>query len=167
MPGKVHGLRSLVGYSPWSRKESDTTERLHFTSLHFTSLQGSIYSHTMLIKTPLLHQSLDPCVFSFFLFLSFFLSFSFFLFLSFFSFFLSLSISLSPYFWLIPWSTKASSVTRGILASFLFSLSHHRLWTTRFQFNQGPTTAAQNRDSGTHGRFGRSNPRGAIEAGKY
>ena len=23
----------LVGYSPWGRKESDTTERLHFTSL--------------------------------------------------------------------------------------------------------------------------------------
>ena len=27
---KSHGLRSLVGYSPWGRKESDTTERLHF-----------------------------------------------------------------------------------------------------------------------------------------
>ena len=25
-----HGLRSLVGYSPWGRKESDTTEQLHF-----------------------------------------------------------------------------------------------------------------------------------------
>ena len=24
--GKVHGWRSLVGYSPWGRKESDTTE---------------------------------------------------------------------------------------------------------------------------------------------
>jgi len=23
-------------WSPWGRKESDTTERLHFTSLHFT-----------------------------------------------------------------------------------------------------------------------------------
>ena len=30
MPGKSHGLRSLVGYCPWGRKESDTTERLHF-----------------------------------------------------------------------------------------------------------------------------------------
>ena len=29
----------MVGYSPQGRKESDTTERLHFTSLHFTSLQ--------------------------------------------------------------------------------------------------------------------------------
>ena len=29
-PGKSHGQRSLVGYSPWGRKESDTTEQLHF-----------------------------------------------------------------------------------------------------------------------------------------
>ena len=28
-PGKSHGQRSLVGYSPWGRKESDTTEWLH------------------------------------------------------------------------------------------------------------------------------------------
>ena len=30
LPGKSHGLRSLVGYRPWGRKDSDTTERLHF-----------------------------------------------------------------------------------------------------------------------------------------
>ena len=30
MPGKSHGQRSLVGYSPWGRKESDMTERLHY-----------------------------------------------------------------------------------------------------------------------------------------
>ena len=29
LPGKSHGQRSLVGYSPWGRKES---ERLHFLS---------------------------------------------------------------------------------------------------------------------------------------
>ena len=34
LPGESHGRRSLVGYSPWGHKESDTTERLHFTSLH-------------------------------------------------------------------------------------------------------------------------------------
>ena len=34
LPGESHGGRSLVGYSPWGRKESDTTEQLHFTSLH-------------------------------------------------------------------------------------------------------------------------------------
>ena len=35
LPGKFHGLRSLVGYSPWDHKESDTTERLHFQLLFF------------------------------------------------------------------------------------------------------------------------------------
>ena len=30
LPGKSHGWRSLVDYSPWDCKESDTTERLHF-----------------------------------------------------------------------------------------------------------------------------------------
>ena len=30
LPGKFHGRRSVVGYSPWGRKESDTTELLHF-----------------------------------------------------------------------------------------------------------------------------------------
>ena len=30
LPGKSHGQRNLVGYSPWGRKESDTTEQLHF-----------------------------------------------------------------------------------------------------------------------------------------
>ena len=30
LPGKPHGQRSLIGYSPWGRKGSDTTEQLHF-----------------------------------------------------------------------------------------------------------------------------------------
>ena len=29
LPGKFHGQRSLVGYSPWGCKESDMTEQLH------------------------------------------------------------------------------------------------------------------------------------------
>ena len=33
LPGKSHGRRSLVGCTPWSRKESEMTERLHF---HFS-----------------------------------------------------------------------------------------------------------------------------------
>ena len=33
LPGKSHGQRSLVGWSPWGCSESDTTERLHF---HFS-----------------------------------------------------------------------------------------------------------------------------------
>ena len=30
LPGKSHGRRSLIGWSPWGRWGSDTTERLHF-----------------------------------------------------------------------------------------------------------------------------------------
>ena len=30
LPGKSHGRRNLVGYSPWGCKESDMTEWLHF-----------------------------------------------------------------------------------------------------------------------------------------
>ena len=29
LPRKSHGQRSLVGYSPWGHKESDTTEHAH------------------------------------------------------------------------------------------------------------------------------------------
>ena len=36
LPGKSHGRRSLVGYSPWSREESDTTEQLHFSLSLYT-----------------------------------------------------------------------------------------------------------------------------------
>ena len=32
LPGKFHGQRSLIGYSPWGLKKSDTTEGLHFLS---------------------------------------------------------------------------------------------------------------------------------------
>ena len=35
LPGKSHGQRSQIDYSPWGRKELDTTERLHF---HFPLL---------------------------------------------------------------------------------------------------------------------------------
>ena len=31
MQRTTHGQRSLVGYSPWDHKESDMTERLHFS----------------------------------------------------------------------------------------------------------------------------------------
>ena len=30
LPGESHGWRSLVGYSPWGGKESETTEQLNF-----------------------------------------------------------------------------------------------------------------------------------------
>ena len=32
LSGKLHGWRSLIGYSPWGHKELDTTEQLHFLS---------------------------------------------------------------------------------------------------------------------------------------
>ena len=35
--GKFHGQRSLAGYSPWGRKESDTTEQLSLTYLCYAA----------------------------------------------------------------------------------------------------------------------------------
>ena len=49
LPGKSHGWSSLIGYSPWGHKESDTTERLHFTiisiSLHTRELLPTLCPH--------------------------------------------------------------------------------------------------------------------------
>ena len=39
---KSHGQRGLVDYSPWDRKELDTTEQLHFTSLCRQKRKGRI-----------------------------------------------------------------------------------------------------------------------------
>ena len=46
LPGESHGERSLVGYSPWGHKESDTTERLHFLTFTFFDIaaQGETYA---------------------------------------------------------------------------------------------------------------------------
>ena len=41
LPGKSHGQKSLVGYSPWGHKESDTTERLHYP-LQYPGLENSM-----------------------------------------------------------------------------------------------------------------------------
>ena len=46
LPGKSHGRRNWLGYSPWGRKESDTTERLH-------SLTHCVHVHTVLISVVL------------------------------------------------------------------------------------------------------------------
>ena len=40
LPRKIHGWRSLVGYSPWGSKESDMTERLHFSLFKVWRLVG-------------------------------------------------------------------------------------------------------------------------------
>ena len=41
MPGKFHGWRSLVGYNPLGRKESDTTEQLHFQFTRYKSMPSA------------------------------------------------------------------------------------------------------------------------------
>ena len=43
LPGKSYGWRSLIGYRPWGRQESDTTERLHF-HFHCSSIAPSLNS---------------------------------------------------------------------------------------------------------------------------
>ena len=45
LPGKSHGRRSLVGYSPWGLKELGMTERLHF---HF-SLEKEMATHSSIL----------------------------------------------------------------------------------------------------------------------
>ena len=49
LPGKSHGQKSPVGYSPWGCKESDMTERLHFTSTEVKWLGKSLF--------PMLHYA--------------------------------------------------------------------------------------------------------------
>ena len=39
LPGKLHGQRSLVGYSPWGRRESDMTECTPCTQLIYTLIK--------------------------------------------------------------------------------------------------------------------------------
>ena len=48
LPGKFHEWRSLVGYTPWGRKQSDTTERLHF---HFPLCHFSLPNEKTLEST--------------------------------------------------------------------------------------------------------------------
>ena len=42
LPGEFHGQRSLVGYSPWGRKESNTTEQLAQKLLTLEQMQISV-----------------------------------------------------------------------------------------------------------------------------
>ena len=48
LPGKSHGQRSLVGFSPWGRKESNTTERLPFL-FHFHALEKEMATHSSVL----------------------------------------------------------------------------------------------------------------------
>ena len=56
--GKSHGQRSLEGYSPWSRKESDMTEHTHthtqnLYSVSFLASEGFLMLPANLDKYPL------------------------------------------------------------------------------------------------------------------
>ena len=53
LPGESHGWRSLVGYSPWGHKESDTTEWLHF---HFDIIRKQIFLFPELEACEILHE---------------------------------------------------------------------------------------------------------------
>ena len=54
LPGESHGQRSLAGYSPWGRKESDTTEATEHTHVPDTALQiWDVLTHFILTMTSL------------------------------------------------------------------------------------------------------------------
>ena len=60
LAGKPHGWRSLVGYSPWSHKESDPTEWLNF-NYQFSSVQ---FSHSVVSDSLWPHElqhARPPC----------------------------------------------------------------------------------------------------------
>ena len=42
LPGEFHRQRSLMGYSPWDRKESDTTEQLFKTTINTTKVSITV-----------------------------------------------------------------------------------------------------------------------------
>ena len=68
-PGESHGWSSLAGYSPWTRKESDTTEQLHFhfgASMFSGSQLGSIFftSKDLVGRRPTFTQLLRHVSFS-------------------------------------------------------------------------------------------------------
>ena len=56
LPGKSHGWRILVGYNPWGRKESDTTERLNWTDNEWWWASFQVLAISM--------SSLEKCLFS-------------------------------------------------------------------------------------------------------
>ena len=58
LPGKSHGQRSLIGYSPWGHKELDMTEWLHFLSLFMdltfqVQMQYCSLQHWTLLPSPI------------------------------------------------------------------------------------------------------------------
>ena len=59
LPGEPHGQRSLAGYSPWGRKESDMTEWL--TNNNWESLEMKVGEHQFSSwRVPLIWYFLTP-----------------------------------------------------------------------------------------------------------
>ena len=59
LPGKSHGQRSVVGYSPWGRKESDMTEQIHF---HFHPMVLVLVGMTILSTLNSLDSQLQKLI---------------------------------------------------------------------------------------------------------
>ena len=47
LPGEFHGQRSLAGYSPWGRKELDTTQWLTQSTVHMLPPMGPRHGETL------------------------------------------------------------------------------------------------------------------------
>ena len=63
LPGKSHGWRSLVGYSPWGCKDSDMTERIHFPLKKSWPSQYALHRPTrnsFLLTQPILTSEVFP-----------------------------------------------------------------------------------------------------------
>ena len=56
-PGESHGWRSLAGYSPWSRKESDMTEVTEHACTHSTLSETFGFQHRIYSC----HQEIFTC----------------------------------------------------------------------------------------------------------
>ena len=64
LPVRSHGQRSLSGYSPWGRKESDRTEQAHTCMLEYLRVQchdvGMMYSMVHATPRTAAHQASPP-----------------------------------------------------------------------------------------------------------
>ena len=49
LPGKSHGQRTLVGYSPWGCEELNMTERLSIFTFHFHALEKEMATHSSVL----------------------------------------------------------------------------------------------------------------------
>ena len=56
LPGKSHGWRTLIGYSPRGREESDTTEPLHF-HFHISVQFSSVAQSCPTLRDPMNHST--------------------------------------------------------------------------------------------------------------